>query len=148
MRLVFANPGLLGSLLLGSLMLISCAPSGRQRLLYDELGGQVGIEAIVEALLFKLVDDPRIGHHFANTDILRLREKLIEQICVEAQGPCTYTGDDMRTAHAGRNLTDADFNALVEDLVDAMEARDVPVAAQNRLLKRLAPMHADIVDRQ
>ena len=58
MRRMFANPGLRGSLLLGSLLLVGCAAGGDNRRLYDELGGQVGIEAIVEGLLFKLVDDP------------------------------------------------------------------------------------------
>lgn len=133
------------AVLLIPLLLSACATGASQRRLYDDLGGQAGIEAIVEGLLFKLADDPRIGHHFADTDILRLREKLIEQICVEAAGPCTYTGEDMRTAHAGRNITESDFNALVEDLVEVMEALDVPVVAQNRLLKRLAPMYAEIV---
>ncbi len=130
---------------LGTLVLAGCATDRGQRRLYDELGGQAGIEAIVEGLLFILVDDPRIGHHFADSDIVRLREKLIEQICVEAAGPCIYTGKDMQLAHEGQNISDADFNALVEDLVDAMEAQGVPVAAQNRLLKQLAKMHAKIV---
>lgn len=39
------------------------------------------------------------------------------------------------------------FNALVEVLVKVMERRHVPVPAQNRLLRRLAPMHAQIVPR-
>ncbi|MCY7355346.1 MAG: hypothetical protein LH470_09790 [Lysobacter sp.] len=47
--------------------------------------------------------------------------------------------------HQNRPRRSAQFNALVEDLVDVMEARKVPVAAQNRLLKKLAPMHRDIV---
>lgn len=126
--------------------LLACSATPR-RPLYDELGGEAGVTRIVEDLLFRVLDNPRISHHFADTDMLRLREKLIEQICVEANGPCTYTGDDMQIAHAGRNITDAEFNALVEDLIEVMRALDVPVAAQNRLLKRLAPMHADIVYR-
>ena len=44
------------------------------------------------------------------------------------------------------NISHADFNALVEVLIDAMEKNDVSVAAQNRLLQRLAPMHRDIVE--
>lgn len=51
----------------------------------------------------------------------------------------------MRVVHEPLNLTEADFNALVEDLIDAMEALNLPVATQNRLLARLAPMHGDIV---
>jgi len=40
----------------------------------------------------------------------------------------------------------ADFNALVELLQVTMDARGVPVRAQNRLLALLAPMHRDIIE--
>ena len=42
---------------------------------------------------------------------------------------------------------DMDFNALVEDLQDGLDASGVDFATQNRLLARLAPMHNDIVTR-
>ena len=113
---------------------------------YQALGGEAGISRIVEDLLFRVADDQRIAHHFVDADILRLHAKLVEQICHESMGPCTYTGDSMRDSHAGLGITEADFNALVEHLIDAMDAENVPRAAQNRMLRRLAPMHSDIVE--
>lgn len=112
---------------------------------YDQLGGAAGIEGIVDDLLEKIVEDERINFQFAETDIVRFRSMLIEQLCAESDGPCTYTGLSMQESHAGRGIDDAQFNALVEDLIDVMTARKIPVGAQNRLLKRLAPMHRDIV---
>ncbi|MCB1554948.1 MAG: group 1 truncated hemoglobin [Xanthomonadales bacterium] len=117
----------------------------RSDALYHDLGGDAGITAIVEGLLYKMVDDPRIAHHFADADIINLRQRLIEQICFESGGPCVYEGLDMQESHAGRNISEAEFNALVEDLIDVMEERSVDVGAQNRLLRRLAPMQPDIV---
>jgi hemoglobin len=113
---------------------------------YDQLGGAAGIEGIVDDLLEKIVEDERINLQFADADIVRLRSMLIEQLCAESDGPCTYSGLSMRESHAGRGIDNAQFNALVEDLVDVMTARRIPVGAQNRLLKRLAPMHGDIVE--
>ena len=138
-----------------SLALTACAPHATQvpmavqgsPSLYQQLGGLPGIERIVEGLLINISEDERIVHHFSETDIERLNEKLIEQICVESGGPCEYTGDSMRDSHAGFDISEADFNALVEDLIAAMEAEGVPVAAQNRLLARLAPMRGDIIYR-
>ncbi|MFN3579907.1 MAG: group I truncated hemoglobin [Pseudomonas sp.] len=115
--------------------------------LYQALGGQAGIERIVEGMLINISENQRIVHHFSETDIDRLNEKLIEQFCFESGGPCQYTGDSMVDSHTGLNLTEADFNALVEDLIDAMRAEGVPVTAQNRLLSRLAPMRGDIIYR-
>ena len=115
--------------------------------LYRELGEQAGITRIIEGMLLNIAADPRIVRHFENIDIERLRDKLVEQICVEAGGPCTYTGDSMEESHKGQNLTPSDFNALVENLQEAMSAQNVPMPAQNRLLARLAPMRAQVIDR-
>ena len=75
-----------------------------------------------------------------------LRDKLIEQFCVEAGGPCVYTGDSMQESHKGLTLTPSDFNALVEDLQAAMTVEGVPIPTQNRLLARLAPMRSQVID--
>ena len=128
-------------------LLAGCASAPRSPTLYEQLGGEAGVTAIVEGLLFKMVENPRIAHHFAETDIIQLRDRLIEQFCFEADGPCTYTGRSMAESHADRNISEAEFNALVEDLIDVMEEQGVPVTAQNRLLRKLAPMRADIIRR-
>ena len=115
------------------------------RSLYDDLGGEAGVAALVELLLLRISDDPRIAHQFATTDIVHLNDKLVEQICALADGPCAYTGKSMAESHAHLSISDADFNAMVEDLLWAMDERGVTRSAQNRLLARLAPTHRDIV---
>jgi hemoglobin len=134
--------------LLALLALVACAQQPpKDDSLYRDLGEQAGITRVVEGMLLNIAGDPRIVRHFENIDIERLRDKLVEQICVEAGGPCTYTGDSMEESHKGQNLTPSDFNALVENLQDAMSAQGVPMPAQNRLLARLAPMRAQVIDR-
>lgn len=137
------------SLLLAAVLtLTACAqPSVKDDSLYRELGELAGITRIVEGMLLNIAGDARIVRHYENIDIERLRDKLVEQICVEAGGPCTYTGDSMEESHKGQNLTPSDFNALVENLQDAMTAQGVAIPAQNRLLARLAPMRAQVIDR-
>lgn len=128
--------------------LAACAQQpARDDSLYRALGEQAGITRIVEGMLLNIAGDRRIVRHFQDIDIQRLRDKLIEQFCVEAGGPCTYSGDSMEESHKGQNLTRSDFNALVENLQDAMEAQGVPMPAQNRLLARLAPMRGQVIER-
>jgi hemoglobin len=115
--------------------------------LYRALGEQAGIETVVESMLLKIAGDKRIVQHFEDVDIQRVRDKLVEQFCMEAGGPCTYTGDSMEESHTGLNLTPSDFNALVENLQAAMTEQGVAIPAQNRLLARLAPMRGQIIDR-
>lgn len=131
-----------------ALLLSACAQQPtRDDSLYRALGEHAGITRIVEGTLLNIARDPRIVERFRKIDIQRLRNKLIEQFCFEAGGPCTYTGDSMAESHKGQNVSRSDFNALVEDLIAAMEAQGVPVPAQNRLLARLAPMRGEVIER-
>jgi hemoglobin len=54
----------------------------------------------------------------------------------------------MKTAHAGMGITDADFNALVEDLVATLDKFKVPEKEKGELLGVLGPMRKDIVTKQ
>ncbi|MGR6615154.1 MULTISPECIES: group I truncated hemoglobin [Pseudomonas] len=114
--------------------------------LYRDLGAMPGITRIVEGMLLNIARDDRIVERFRRIDIQRLRNKLIEQFCVEAGGPCTYTGDSMAESHKGQNVSRSDFNALVEDLIKAMDSEGIPVPTQNRLLARLAPMRGEVIE--
>ncbi|MEC7547176.1 MAG: group 1 truncated hemoglobin [Pseudomonadota bacterium] len=112
---------------------------------YEELGGQNGVEEIVDNFINEISFDPDIVTFFEGTDINRLREKLIEQFCMESGGPCEYTGDSMRDVHTGMNISKGQFNRIVELLQAAMDKAGTPQTAQNRLIRSLAPMRPDII---
>lgn len=126
---------------------LSSSPGSSAATLYDDLGQGPGIAALVDQFLWRLADDERVNQRFAETNITRFREKLNEQFCVLSGGPCIYTGDSMREVHAGHDIREAQFNAVVEDLIEAMESLDIATGTQNRLLAVLAPLHGDIVAR-
>ena len=123
------------------------APATASTRLYDDLGGEAGVVAVVDQFLFNLADDKRINHFFVDTNLKRFRDKLIEQFCALSGGPCTYSGDSMAESHAGMGVNPAAFNALVEDLIEAMEKCSIATGAQNRLLALLAPMHKDVIEK-
>jgi hemoglobin len=114
---------------------------------YDEFGGQAGIHQVVDDFIANVTTDPRIEKFFVNAHIAHLKYELRQQFCALLNGPCTYTGKDMKTAHTGMNITQADFNALDEDLNTAMDKNNVPISAQNYLTGKLAPMEQPIVTR-
>jgi hemoglobin len=113
--------------------------------LYTRLGERPAIEAVVGQFLENVAADDRINGFFANANLPRLNMLLVEQIGQATGGPEVYTGGDMKTVHAGMEITQEDFNALVEDLVAALDQFDVPEAEKNELLGLLGPMQADIV---
>ena len=115
--------------------------------LYERLGGKPAITAVVEDFVGRVATDSRINGKFANTDIPRLKMLLVEQICQASGGPCTYTGRSMKATHAGMGVSNADFDALVGDLVATLNTFKVPEREKNELLGALGPMKQDIVEK-
>jgi hemoglobin len=125
---------------------------GKETSLYSRLGGKKSITAVVDEFVGNVAHDDRINKFFADTamDPKRLgafKTKLVNQICQASGGPCKYPGKDMKTAHRGMGITDADFNALVEDLVKALDKFKVGEKEKGELLAALGPMKGDIVEK-
>ena len=115
--------------------------------LYTRLGGQPAIAAVVDDFVTNVAADSRINGRFANTNVPRLKVLLVEQVCQATGGPCAYTGRDMRSAHAGMGITDAEFNALVEDLVKSLDKFQVAEPDKNELLAVLGGLKSQVVGR-
>jgi hemoglobin len=138
---------------LALLLLMGCAAQGKPReidpnaSLYERLGGMAAIQAVVEDFYDNVASDERINGFFIGADANEVNRLLAEQICQAAGGPCKYSGRDMISVHTGMNITEAQFNALVEDLVRSLNKFNVPAREQNELLKVLGSMKGDIIDR-
>ncbi len=113
--------------------------------LYQAFGEEAGIRSLMDDFVVRLKADPRIGDQFKDTNLNNLAQSLSDQLCQLSGGPCVYKGPDMKTAHADRDTTRAQFNALVEVLQQSMDARGIPFNRQNQMLALLAPMHRDVV---
>ncbi|MDQ2952755.1 MAG: group 1 truncated hemoglobin [Chloroflexota bacterium] len=114
--------------------------------LFERLGGQGAITAVVEDFSARCAQDSRINAKFARTDILRLRSMLIDQVSEATGGPSKYTGRDMKTAHTDMGVTAGEFSALVEDLVATLNKFGVGKGEQDELLGILGPLKSDIVE--
>lgn len=134
-----------------TLLLACCAAlpvqAQGQAPLYRALGEKAGIQALMTDFVQRLKADPRLARFFKDSNAQHLAEMLSQQVCQLSGGPCVYEGAPMKDAHADMDIARADFNALVEVLQDAMQARGVAFRDQNALLARLAPLHRDIVTR-
>ena len=117
-----------------------------ERSLYERLGGGGAITAVVDDFRDRCGGDSRINAKFARTDMARLTAMLVDQVSEATGGPATYTGRDMKTAHADMGVTAGEFNALVEDLVATLNKFGVGKAEQDELLGILGPLKSDIVE--
>ena len=127
----------------------ACATIGEpEPTLYKRLGGREGIRGVVDDFVAFLVADPRVKDRFTKltpAHVEKLKTDAADQICDATGGPCSYLGKDMKAAHTGMNITEADWSATVEDLIKALDKRNVAKKDQQELIGLLAPMKKDIV---
>lgn len=116
-----------------------------EKSIFNELGGQAGIDTIVDNFITDIQQYPAISTHFEDSNMTRFRTKFSEHLCHVSGGPCEYTGDTMLQVHQGMNVNEAKFNQVVNMMIDAMNEAGIAVGVRNRLLAALAPMRADII---
>jgi hemoglobin len=142
----------LPALLAGLLVLAPLSQAAGNDRLYKSLGGKKAIVAVVDDFVGRVAADDRINSFFKATAsdpkrLAKFKKNLVDQICEAAGGPCKYTGKDMKTAHAGMGIASADFDALVQDLVAALDKFSVKDGDKQALLGVLGPMKKDIVEK-
>ena len=131
---------------LAAVLLAACAADPRSEpTLWTRLGGQAVVAGVVAETLERSATDPRTRRSFEGVKIERVKQKLTEQICELAAGPCRYSGDPMKPVHQGLKITAAEFDLLVQFLREALDHAHVGLAEKNELLRLLAPMKRDIV---
>jgi hemoglobin len=128
-----------------SVSLLLTAVAQASPTLFERIGGEARLRAVVDEFTNIVLADERINFTFAEADIGKFKRLLYEQLCELTQGPCKYTGRDMYEAHRKLNINNAHFNALAEDLYIAFDHEHVPYRVQNKVMAMLAPMQKDCV---
>ena len=83
----------------------------------------------------------------APTRRFEVRQHIVDFLCVATAGPCKYTGRDMKTAHTGLNITEADWNQMVKLLGETFDKFSVPEKERADVIGALAGLKGDIVGR-
>lgn len=126
------------------------AVAQEQRSLYQHLGGYDALAAVTDDFIGRLATDPQLKRFFAGHNkegVTRIRQHVIDFLCVVTGGPCAYIGQDMKTAHTGLGITEDDWNASVKDLIATLNKFNVPEKEKNEVLSAISSLHGDIVGR-
>jgi hemoglobin len=113
--------------------------------LYERLGSNAGITALIGGFLPSVALDARINTFFAAANPQRLSALLVEQIANLSGGPEKYTGRTMKETHATMRIQKVHFDALIDDLTKAMQSQQIPEKERGELLALLNPMATDII---
>ena len=113
--------------------------------LYERLGRGGAIVALVDDCMRNVAGDSRLKARFKDVEPRRLKHLLVNQICEVAGGGCKYEGPPMAQVHRGMNITDAEFDAFMDDMVLSLEKYSIGVREKRELLAALGAMRKDIV---
>ena len=114
--------------------------------LYDRLGGLDAITALTESWVARVGGDDRANGKFARTDIPRLKQEIIDQLCEATGGPCTYTGRSMQETHDGMGVTAGEFDVAMQHLGATLDELNIRKPDQDELVALIMPMRGDIVE--
>ena len=138
------------SVLAGMALLLASGARSLDRdeaLLYERLGGEAGVEIVVDDFLAKVGDDDWLSARFAGTDMPRLRAFLIERVCEATDGPCHVDGIGLPDGYEGMGITDYELGLMTEYFAEAMSDAGVDTHGYFAAMHLLVDMHDEIVRR-
>ncbi len=122
---------------------------GAEKSLYERLGGYDAIAAATDDLLQRLTSDPDIGFYWRghSTDSMkRDRQLIVDFLCEAIGGPVIYRGRDMKTSHAGLNITEAEWEIFMAHTAATLEHFQVPEQEKEEFLACAASLKGEIVE--
>ena len=115
--------------------------------LYERIGGEAAVNAAVDVFYRKVLADERISHYFDSVDMEVQRSKQKAFLTFAFGGPHGYRGQDMRTAHAKMELSEADFDAVMENLGATLKELNVPDDLIDEAATIALSVKADVLNR-
>lgn len=115
--------------------------------LYQEIGGQDAVEAVVDEFYDRVLDDDRLVEFFEDQDMTELRAHQVQFISAVTGGPVEYSGQDMREAHAHLDISEAEFDAVASHLEHALRTHGVDDENVEAIMSDVASLKAPVLGR-
>ena len=136
----------------------------RKMTLFERLGGENGINGIVDDFTQRAIADPRVNWErkgvkrsgfFNRNDAITwtaneqnvntLKQHIAQFLALATGGPAKYDGKEMAAAHAGMRITNAEFDAAVGDLKASLDKLQVATKEQKELLAIIESTRQQVV---
>lgn len=113
--------------------------------IYEEIGGQEPLIAVVDDFYERVLADPELAAFFNGANMSRLKGLQVEFFVAALGGPDEYRGRSMPDVHRGLGANQRHFDLVATHLTDALIAAGVPRATVDRIIGTIAPLADDIV---
>jgi hemoglobin len=119
--------------------------------LYDRLGGVYAIAAVIDDLINRIMDNPRLNanpkvdeaHHRVSR--AGFKYLVTEMVCGATGGPQRYTGRSMRESHVHLDITEEEWQVFMADLQACLDHFAVPQTEQGEIVALVESTKSDIV---
>jgi len=117
--------------------------------LFDRIGGRAGLERIVPDIIELHLANPIVGERFRNArkspdELIRL---AVEFLVTGLSGEATYPGLSMPEAHTGMHITEAEYMAVLDDILGALDRNGVGDREKAELLFIAYGLKSEILGR-
>jgi hemoglobin len=116
--------------------------------LYQRLGGYDAISAVTDEFLHRMITDRQLGRFFVGLSTPSkdtLRQHVVEFLCHQTGGPCSYVGRGIDEVHTGLGITEPDWKIAVGVLSATLDKFHVPATEKGELISAVAKFKDDIV---
>ena len=113
--------------------------------MYDEVGGEAAVRALVGDFYQRVFADPELRPFFADAQRDRRERMQFEFFSAALGGPIEFSGTTLRDAHAGRHIGTAQLTLFTQHLLDTMKERELSPAAVDMIIDRISRYADDIV---
>jgi truncated hemoglobin YjbI len=103
--------------------------------LYETIGGEQKVRAILRSLYDKLFGDPMVGFLFDGKDKDHIVEQQVAFTCGFLGGPHVYTGRPLPQAHASLPLLPGHFDRRQRLLKQVLKEENVPAEVSREWLR-------------
>ena len=145
--LLLSNASIPASAQTGEDTLVPGSAQTGEDTLFERLGGENAILAVVDQFVANNDADAVIAQRWKTTDVESLKEYLAELICQATGGPCVYTGSSMDVVHSGLTITEEEFNRVAVNLGNALDKFNVPQQEKGELLAIIGSLKGQVVGR-
>jgi hemoglobin len=113
--------------------------------LYDRLGGEDMISALIPAFYVRVLADPELGPFFAHTELEKLHAMQREFFVMATGGPIQYSGRPLAHTHHGRGITRHHFSSFTNHLIETLLDMGVTQEETDEVIDRINATTNEIV---
>lgn len=123
----------------------------KEKSLYARLGGYDALAAVTDDFLGRLEKSKNLGRFFtglSDDSAIKLRQHVIDFLCMATGGPCKYGGRDIKVVHTGLEITEADWDENVKLLIETLDKFKVPEKERGEVLAAVSSLKSGIVEKK